>query len=40
MEGLRPAAALRLEHSDVEMIRERAQTASRASGLLGPEDRQ
>jgi hypothetical protein len=32
MEGLPPAAALRLEHGDVEMIRERAQAASRASG--------
>jgi len=37
MEGMPPAAALRLEHSDVEMIRERAQGASRAPGLLGPD---
>ena len=37
MEGMPPAAALRLEHSDVEMIRERAQAASRAPGLLGPD---
>ena len=37
MEGMPPAAALRLEHSDVEMIRERAQASSRAPGLLGPD---
>jgi hypothetical protein len=37
MEGMPPAAALRLEHSDVEMIRARAQATSRASGLLGPD---
>jgi hypothetical protein len=37
MEGLPPAAALRLEHADVEMIRERAQGALHASGLLGPD---
>lgn len=36
MEGMPPAAALRLEHSDVEMIRRRAQAASPAPGLLGP----
>jgi hypothetical protein len=39
MEGMPPAAALRLEHGDVEMIRERAQAASRAgparAGLEG-----
>jgi hypothetical protein len=32
-----PAAALRLEHRNVEMIRERAQTASWAPGLLAPD---
>jgi hypothetical protein len=32
-----PAAALRLEHSDVEMIREHAKAASQAPGLLGPD---
>jgi hypothetical protein len=37
MEGMPPAAALRLEHSDVEMIRERARAASLPSGLLGPD---
>jgi hypothetical protein len=36
MEGMPPAAALRLEHGDVEMIRERVQAASRVPGLLGP----
>jgi hypothetical protein len=36
MEGMPPAAALRLEHGDVEMIRKRAQAASQAPGLLGP----
>jgi hypothetical protein len=36
MEGLPAAAALRLEHGDVEMIRARAQAASWAPGLLGP----
>jgi hypothetical protein len=40
MEGLPPAAALRLEHADVEMIRERVQMVSHASGLLGPENPQ
>jgi hypothetical protein len=38
MEGMPPAAALRLEHSDVEMIRECAKAASRALGLLGPNE--
>jgi type IV secretion system protein VirD4 len=38
MEGLPPAAALRLEHADVEMIRERAQAGLHASGLLGPHE--
>jgi hypothetical protein len=38
MEGLPPAAALRLEHSDVEMIRLRAQAASQAPGLLGSDN--
>jgi hypothetical protein len=35
MEGMPPAAALRLDHGDVEMIRAHAQAASRAPGLLG-----
>jgi hypothetical protein len=38
MEGLPPAAALRLEHSDVEMIRLRAQAASQAPRLLGSDN--
>jgi type IV secretion system protein VirD4 len=36
MEGLPAAAALRLEHADVELIRERAHAAARAPGLLPP----
>jgi type IV secretion system protein VirD4 len=36
MEGMPPAAALRLEHGDVEMIRERAQAASRAPACFEP----
>jgi type IV secretion system protein VirD4 len=35
LEGLPPAAALRLEHEDVEMIRRRAEAASQPTGLLG-----
>ena len=36
MEGLPAAAALRLEHEDVEMIRRRAEAASWPGGLIGP----
>jgi type IV secretion system protein VirD4 len=34
MEGLPPAAALRLDHADVEMIRRRAEAPSRATVLI------
>jgi type IV secretion system protein VirD4 len=37
MEGLPPAAALRLEHADVASIRERARAVSLSTPLLGPD---
>jgi type IV secretion system protein VirD4 len=37
MEGLPAAAALRLEHSDVDMIRARAQAVTTVPGLPGPD---
>jgi type IV secretion system protein VirD4 len=40
MEGLPAAAALRLEHSDVEMIRERAQAVVQTPDLFAPYERQ
>jgi hypothetical protein len=36
MEGLPPAAALRLEHSDVEMIREQPFAVAQRPDVLGP----
>jgi hypothetical protein len=40
MEGLPPAAALRLEHSDVETIRQRAQAVSRVPRFLERDESQ